>query len=54
MTSISYNYQETTIKVEEFMKTWIEEVGYPVLTIITDTGDTSQEQFLLKKEAGHE
>ncbi|NP_001038326.1 alanyl (membrane) aminopeptidase-like b isoform X1 [Danio rerio] len=45
---------DTHIKVDEFMKTWTEEVGYPVLTIITDTGDTSQEQFLLKKEGGHD
>lgn len=54
MTNISHNVQETNLDVEGFMSTWIKQVGYPVITIITQKGDTSQEQFLLKQEAGHE
>uniref|UniRef100_A0A8C2B541 Aminopeptidase n=1 Tax=Cyprinus carpio TaxID=7962 RepID=A0A8C2B541_CYPCA len=41
--------QETKENVEAFMSTWIEQAGYPVITIITQTGETSQEQFLLKQ-----
>ncbi|TRY66396.1 hypothetical protein DNTS_003361 [Danionella cerebrum] len=44
---------ETVQNVEEFMRTWINHVGYPVVTIITQTGETSQEQFLLKQGEGH-
>uniref|UniRef100_A0A672SIU4 Aminopeptidase n=1 Tax=Sinocyclocheilus grahami TaxID=75366 RepID=A0A672SIU4_SINGR len=40
--------------LEGFMSTWIEQVGYPVITIITQTGETSQEHFLLKQTQGHE
>uniref|UniRef100_A0A8C2B0A5 Aminopeptidase n=1 Tax=Cyprinus carpio TaxID=7962 RepID=A0A8C2B0A5_CYPCA len=40
--------EETKENVEAFMSTWIEQAGYPVITIITQTGETSQEQFLLK------
>lgn len=54
MTNISHNVQETIQNLEAFMSTWVEQVGYPVITIITQTGETSQEQFLLKQEAGHE
>uniref|UniRef100_A0A671MJU3 Aminopeptidase n=1 Tax=Sinocyclocheilus anshuiensis TaxID=1608454 RepID=A0A671MJU3_9TELE len=39
--------EETKEDVEGFMSTWIEQVGYPVITIITQTGETSQEHFLL-------
>uniref|UniRef100_A0A8C2KTD7 Aminopeptidase n=1 Tax=Cyprinus carpio TaxID=7962 RepID=A0A8C2KTD7_CYPCA len=49
MTNISHNDQETKENVEAFMSTWIEQAGYPVITIITQTGETSQEQFLLKQ-----
>uniref|UniRef100_A0A671MFP1 Aminopeptidase n=1 Tax=Sinocyclocheilus anshuiensis TaxID=1608454 RepID=A0A671MFP1_9TELE len=49
MTNISHNDQETKEDVEGFMSTWIEQVGYPVITIITQTGETSQEHFLLKQ-----
>ncbi|KAL1256812.1 hypothetical protein QQF64_012357 [Cirrhinus molitorella] len=45
--------QETTKDVEAFMSTWTETVGYPVVTIITQTGETTQEQFLLKQAWGH-
>ncbi|XP_051953626.1 alanyl (membrane) aminopeptidase-like b [Xyrauchen texanus] len=46
--------QEVTTKnVAGFMGTWIEQVGYPVITIITETGEISQEQFLLKQTQGH-
>uniref|UniRef100_A0A671MFX4 Aminopeptidase n=1 Tax=Sinocyclocheilus anshuiensis TaxID=1608454 RepID=A0A671MFX4_9TELE len=41
--------EETKEDVEGFMSTWIEQVGYPVITIITQTGETSQEHFLLKQ-----
>ncbi|KAK7152126.1 hypothetical protein R3I94_008458 [Phoxinus phoxinus] len=44
---------ETNLDLEGFMSTWIEQVGYPVITINTQTGDTSQEQFLLKPGVGH-
>lgn len=54
MTNISHNDQETKENVEAFMSTWIEQAGYPVITIITQTGETSQEQFLLKQTGGHE
>lgn len=54
MTNISNNDQETNLDLEGFMSTWIEQVGYPVITIITQTGETSQEQFLLKPGVGHE
>lgn len=53
MTNISHNDQETKEDVEGFMSTWIEQVGYPVITIITQTGETSQEHFLLKQTQGH-
>uniref|UniRef100_A0A672MPI8 Aminopeptidase n=1 Tax=Sinocyclocheilus grahami TaxID=75366 RepID=A0A672MPI8_SINGR len=46
--------EETKEDVEAFMSTWIEQVGYPVITIITQTGETSQEQFLLKQTGGHD
>ncbi|ROL43252.1 Aminopeptidase N [Anabarilius grahami] len=46
--------RETNQNLEAFMSTWVEQVGYPVITIITQTGDTTQEQFLLKQEAGHD
>uniref|UniRef100_A0A671MJR9 Aminopeptidase n=1 Tax=Sinocyclocheilus anshuiensis TaxID=1608454 RepID=A0A671MJR9_9TELE len=46
--------QETKEDVEGFMSTWIEQVGYPVITIITQTGETSQEHFLLKQTQGHD
>ncbi|XP_026099240.1 aminopeptidase N-like [Carassius auratus] len=46
--------EETKENVEAFMSTWIEQVGYPVITIITQTGETSQEQFLLKQTGGHD
>uniref|UniRef100_A0A8C2B0K4 Aminopeptidase n=1 Tax=Cyprinus carpio TaxID=7962 RepID=A0A8C2B0K4_CYPCA len=49
MTNIPHNDQETKENVEAFMSTWIEQAGYPVITIITQTGETSQEQFLLKQ-----
>uniref|UniRef100_A0A8C1G515 Aminopeptidase n=1 Tax=Cyprinus carpio TaxID=7962 RepID=A0A8C1G515_CYPCA len=39
--------EETKENVEAFMSTWIEQAGYPVITIITQTGETSQEHFLL-------
>ncbi|RXN18217.1 aminopeptidase N-like protein [Labeo rohita] len=45
--------QETSKDVEAFMSTWIKEVGYPVVTIITQTGELTQEQFLLKQSWGH-
>ncbi|KAF4101381.1 alanyl (membrane) aminopeptidase-like b [Onychostoma macrolepis] len=45
--------EETKVDVEGFMSTWIEQVGYPVVTIITQTGETSQEHFLLKQTQGH-
>ncbi|XP_052008838.1 aminopeptidase N-like [Xyrauchen texanus] len=45
--------EETKKDVDEFMRTWILEKGYPVITIITETGDISQEQFLLKQTNGH-
>ncbi|XDV28923.1 hypothetical protein PO909_032116 [Leuciscus waleckii] len=45
--------KETNLDLEGFMSTWIEQVGYPVITIITQTGETSQEQFLLKPGVGH-
>uniref|UniRef100_A0A673JHR5 Aminopeptidase n=1 Tax=Sinocyclocheilus rhinocerous TaxID=307959 RepID=A0A673JHR5_9TELE len=45
---LQYNI-ETKEDVEAFMSTWIEQVGYPVITIITQTRETSQEQFLLKQ-----
>uniref|UniRef100_A0A672SLM9 Aminopeptidase n=1 Tax=Sinocyclocheilus grahami TaxID=75366 RepID=A0A672SLM9_SINGR len=48
MTNVSHNDQETKEDLEGFMSTWIEQVGYPVITIITQTGETSQEHFLLK------
>uniref|UniRef100_A0A671MJS8 Aminopeptidase n=1 Tax=Sinocyclocheilus anshuiensis TaxID=1608454 RepID=A0A671MJS8_9TELE len=54
MTNISHNDQETKEDVEGFMSTWIEQVGYPVITIITQTGETSQEHFLLKQTQGHD
>lgn len=54
MTNISHNVQETGQDLEAFMSTWVEQVGYPVVTINTQTGETTQEQFLLKQEAGHE
>uniref|UniRef100_A0A672SLM2 Aminopeptidase n=1 Tax=Sinocyclocheilus grahami TaxID=75366 RepID=A0A672SLM2_SINGR len=41
--------EETKEDLEGFMSTWIEQVGYPVITIITQTGETSQEHFLLKQ-----
>uniref|UniRef100_A0A8C2KU46 Aminopeptidase n=1 Tax=Cyprinus carpio TaxID=7962 RepID=A0A8C2KU46_CYPCA len=46
--------EETKENVEAFMSTWIEQAGYPVITIITQTGETSQEQFLLKQTGGHD
>ncbi|KTF82027.1 hypothetical protein cypCar_00006599 [Cyprinus carpio] len=46
--------KETKEDVEGFMSTWIEQVGYPVITIITQTGETSQEHFLLKQTQGHD
>ncbi|XP_048024730.1 alanyl (membrane) aminopeptidase-like b [Megalobrama amblycephala] len=46
--------KETKQDLEAFMSTWVEQVGYPVITIITQTGETTQEQFLLKQEAGHD
>ncbi|XP_043072647.1 alanyl (membrane) aminopeptidase a [Puntigrus tetrazona] len=45
--------EETKEDVEGFMSTWIEQVGYPVITIITQTGETTQEHFLLKQTQGH-
>uniref|UniRef100_A0A673JPB3 Aminopeptidase n=1 Tax=Sinocyclocheilus rhinocerous TaxID=307959 RepID=A0A673JPB3_9TELE len=54
MTNVSHNDQETKEDVEGFMSTWIEQVGYPVITIITQTGETSQEHFLLKQTQGHD
>uniref|UniRef100_A0A672SJ24 Aminopeptidase n=1 Tax=Sinocyclocheilus grahami TaxID=75366 RepID=A0A672SJ24_SINGR len=54
MTNVSHNDQETKEDLEGFMSTWIEQVGYPVITIITQTGETSQEHFLLKQTQGHE
>ncbi|XP_073706368.1 aminopeptidase N-like [Garra rufa] len=45
--------QETNKDVEAFMSTWIEQVGYPVVTIDTQKGELTQEQFLLKQEGGH-
>uniref|UniRef100_A0A674EVH4 Aminopeptidase n=1 Tax=Salmo trutta TaxID=8032 RepID=A0A674EVH4_SALTR len=35
------------IKVAEVMETWTMQMGYPVITINTTTGDVSQEHFLL-------
>uniref|UniRef100_A0A4W5R3V4 Aminopeptidase n=1 Tax=Hucho hucho TaxID=62062 RepID=A0A4W5R3V4_9TELE len=35
------------IKVAEVMETWTMQMGYPVITINTTTGDISQEHFLL-------
>uniref|UniRef100_A0A8C8D6B0 Aminopeptidase n=1 Tax=Oncorhynchus tshawytscha TaxID=74940 RepID=A0A8C8D6B0_ONCTS len=35
------------IKVAEVMATWTMQMGYPVITINTTTGDVSQEHFLL-------
>ncbi|XP_016143288.1 alanyl (membrane) aminopeptidase-like b [Sinocyclocheilus grahami] len=46
--------EETKEDLEGFMSTWIEQVGYPVITIITQTGETSQEHFLLKQTQGHD
>ncbi|XP_052438469.1 aminopeptidase N [Carassius gibelio] len=46
--------EETKEDVEGFMSTWIEQVGYPVITIITQTGETTQEHFLLKQKQGHD
>lgn len=47
--------EETKEDLEGFMSTWIEQVGYPVITIITQTGETSQEHFLLKHTTqGHD
>ncbi|XP_067276652.1 alanyl (membrane) aminopeptidase-like b [Pseudorasbora parva] len=45
--------KETTRDLEGFMSTWIKQAGYPVITIITQTGETSQEHFLLKQGEGH-
>ncbi|XP_051580791.1 aminopeptidase N-like [Myxocyprinus asiaticus] len=45
--------EESKKNVEGFMSTWIEQVGYPVITIITETGEISQEQFFLKQTKGH-
>ncbi|XP_077104976.1 alanyl (membrane) aminopeptidase-like b [Siphateles boraxobius] len=46
--------KETNLDLEGFMSTWIKQVGYPVITINSQTGDTSQEQFLLKPGVGHD
>ncbi|XP_055029300.2 alanyl (membrane) aminopeptidase-like b [Misgurnus anguillicaudatus] len=45
--------KEKAKDVAAFMSTWIEQVGYPVITIDTRTGDVYQEQFLLKQTEGH-
>lgn len=45
--------EETKKDVEAFMSTWTEQVGYPVITITTQTGEISQEQFFLKQTVGH-
>ncbi|KAA0714960.1 Aminopeptidase N [Triplophysa tibetana] len=45
--------EETNKDVEAFMSTWTEQMGYPVITITTQTGEISQEQFFLKQTEGH-
>ncbi|XP_030620469.1 alanyl (membrane) aminopeptidase-like b [Chanos chanos] len=41
-------------KVEEMMRTWTEQVGYPVITINTITSEVSQQHFLLNQTTGHD
>ncbi|TSS72689.1 Aminopeptidase N [Bagarius yarrelli] len=42
--------EATHEEVESIMKTWTEQVGFPVININTTTGEIAQEQFLLKRE----
>lgn len=53
MITILSHDQETNKNVAGFMSTWTEQMGYPVITITTQTGEISQEQFLLKQTEGH-
>ncbi|KAL4641907.1 aminopeptidase N-like isoform X1 [Arapaima gigas] len=40
-----------SIHVEEMMETWTKQIGYPLITIDTSTGDVSQRHFLLNHSA---
>ncbi|KAI4875799.1 hypothetical protein NFI96_017138 [Prochilodus magdalenae] len=45
--------EATLDRVQPMMKGWTEQVGYPVITINTITGEISQKQFLLNQIGGH-
>lgn len=49
--AVSANEVPLPGQVSEIMNHWIYQMGYPVVTINTQTGQVSQNQFLLDPEA---
>lgn len=45
------NKNNLSLDVKSIMNTWVLQMGFPVVTFDTTTGDVSQKHFLLDPEA---
>lgn len=49
--AVDRNNKSLPTSVSEIMNTWVLQMGFPVVTINTNTGQVSQKHFLLDPES---